>query len=182
MYRYYADVAPAALKFLRWLLFLPGGDRVDGLRQVERAATEGLLVRGEAQYQIHVLDLWYENKSREALELVRGLQSRYPHNPLFYQLEAEIEDVYFHHRVESLKASERLLALAQTRQVYRSDIAEVRARLNMAIQLIALHDRPRAIEQLDAIIALAPTAPAGALQRARQMRAELGRAPRVLQF
>src|SRR5205814_6664220 len=28
LYRYYADVAPAAAKMLRWLLFLPGGDRV----------------------------------------------------------------------------------------------------------------------------------------------------------
>ena len=182
MYRYYADVAPAALKFLRWLLFLPGGDRVDGLRQVERAATEGVLVRGEAQYQIHVLDLWYENKSREALVRVRGLQVRYPHNPLFRQIEAEIQDVYFHDHTESLKASEQLLALAASRQVHRADLAEVRARLNMATQLAALHQPARAIEQLDAIIALAPAAPAGALQRARQMRAELARTSQVLQF
>ncbi|MEO8682717.1 MAG: hypothetical protein ABI665_26955 [Vicinamibacterales bacterium] len=182
MYRYYADVAPAVLKFLRWLLLLPGGDRVDGLRQVERAATEGQLVSGEAQYQIHVIYLWYENKSREALELVRGLQARYPHNPLFYQIDAEIEDVYFHNHAESLKASERLLALARARQVHRADIAEVRARLNMAIQLAALRDNARAIEQLDAIIAMAPATPAGALQRARQLRAELARASQVLQF
>ncbi len=182
MYRYYADVAPAVLKFLRWLLLLPGGDRVDGLRQVERAATEGQLVGGEAQYQIHVLYLWYENKPREALALVRGLQARYPHNPLFHQIEAEIHDVYFHDHTESLKASERLLTLARTRQVYRADIAEVRARLNLAIQLAALHENARAIEQLDAIVALAPAAPAGALQRATQMRADLGRASRVLQF
>ena len=40
MYRYYADVAPAVLRLLRWLLLLPGGDRVDGLRQLERAATQ----------------------------------------------------------------------------------------------------------------------------------------------
>jgi len=182
MYRYYADVAPAVLKFLRWLLLLPGGDRVDGLRQLERAATEGQLVAGEAQYQIHVLYLWYENKSREALSLIRGLQARYPHNPLFHQIEAEIQDVYFHDHAQSLKASERLLALAQSRQVYRADIAEVRARLNMALQLAALHDQARAIEQLDAIITLAPAAPAGALQRARKMRADRERAPRPLQF
>jgi len=181
MYRYYADVAPAVLKFLRWLLLLPGGDRVDGLRQVERAATEGQLVASEAQYQIHVLDLWYENRPREALALVRGLQARYPHNPLFHQIEAEILDVYFHDRAGSLKASERLLVLARSRQVHRADLAEVRARLNLATQLAALHDRARALEQLDAIIALAPAAPAGALQRARRMRTDLERA-RPLQF
>ena len=55
MYRYYADVAPAFFRFLRVLLLLPGGDREDGLRQLERAAAHGVLVRGEAQYQIHIL-------------------------------------------------------------------------------------------------------------------------------
>ena len=116
MYRYYADVAPAVLRFLRWLLLLPGGNRVEGLQQLERAATQGLLVRGEAQFQIHVLYLWYEHKSREALEIVRALQGRYPRNPLFHQIEAEILDVYFHDPAASLRASERLLALAQSRR------------------------------------------------------------------
>ena len=37
MYRYYADVAPAAARFLRFLLLLPGGDRKDGLAQMLRA-------------------------------------------------------------------------------------------------------------------------------------------------
>ena len=38
LYHYYADVAPAAAKVLRWLLFLPGGDRAKGSeRDVTRA-------------------------------------------------------------------------------------------------------------------------------------------------
>ena len=32
LYAYYADVAPAVLKMVRWLLMLPGGDRVEGPR------------------------------------------------------------------------------------------------------------------------------------------------------
>ena len=104
MYRYYADVAPAYLRFLRWLFLMPGGDRVDGLRQLERAATEGELVRGEAQYQIHVIYLWYEQKWREALVLMRGLQARYPHNPHFRQVEAGI--CLFSRTAASLKASD----------------------------------------------------------------------------
>ena len=172
MYRYYADVAPAYLRFLRWLFLLPGGDRVDGLRQLERAATQGELVRGEAQYQIHVIYLWYEQKWREALVLVRGLQARYPHNPHFRQVEAEILDVYVHDAAASLRASEQLLALARAGAVHRARLAEVVARLNMARQLRALGQRDRAVAELDAIIALAPPAPAGALARARQLRRE----------
>ena len=173
MYRYYADVAPAVLRFLRWLMLMPGGNRVEGLQQLERAATQGLLVRGEAQFQIHVLYLWYENKWREALAIVRSLQARYPHNPLFHQIEAEVLDVYAHHAEDSLRASERLLALAQRRAVAEPALAETVARLNMARQLRALRKNAAAIQQLDAIIAAKPAAPAGALARAERMRREI---------
>jgi tetratricopeptide (TPR) repeat protein len=170
MYRYYADIAPAVFRFLRWLLLMPGGDREDGLRQLERASTLGMLLRGEAQYQIHVLYLWYEKRWTEALAIVKRLQERYPHNPLFHQIEAEVLDVYYHDAAASLEASERLLALAEKRQVHRPELADVVARLNMARQLIALKQPDRAIEILDALIALSPTAPADALTRARDMR------------
>jgi hypothetical protein len=142
MYRYYAGVAPAIFRFLRFFLLLPGGDRAGGLAQLERASTLGILVRGEAQYQIHVLYLWYEHKSQDALALIRGLQERYPHNPLFHQIEAEILDVYFHDHAASLKASERLLSLAQSHAVFRADLAERAARRNIAKQTSALQTPP----------------------------------------
>jgi hypothetical protein len=141
MYRYYAGVAPAIFRFLRFLLLLPGGDRAGGLEQLERASKLGLLVRGEAQFQIHVLYLWYEHKSKEALALIRVLQDRYPHNPLFRHLEAEILDKYFHDHQGSLNASEQLLALAQSNLVFRKDLAERDARRNIAKQASALQQR-----------------------------------------
>lgn len=170
MYRYYADIAPAVLRFLRFLLLMPGGDRVDGLRQLERAATRGLLVGGEARYQIHVIYLWYEKKWLQALEIIRTLQSRYPRNPLFRQIEAEILDVYVHDAAGSLKASEQLLALASSGAVHRADLAGIVARLNIARQLIALQQPARAAAELDRLIALQPAAPAGALARAIALR------------
>jgi len=138
MYRYYAGVAPAIFRFLRFLLLLPGGDRQGGLEQLERAAQRGVLVSGEAQYQIQVLYLWYEHKSKEALAIIRLLQARYPHNPLFRQIEAEVLDVYFHDHAASLTASQQLLSLAQDRKVFRADIAERAARRNIAKQINAL--------------------------------------------
>jgi tetratricopeptide (TPR) repeat protein len=173
MYRYYADVAPAVFRFLRWLLLLPGGDRVQGLQQLERAAARGELVRGEAQYQIHVIYLWYENKFREALQIIRDLQARYPRNPLFRQVEAEILDGYFHDPAASLAASERLVALASSGAVNRADLADTVARLNIATQSIALKQTGRAIAELDALIARGPTAPADAMTRARALRRTL---------
>lgn len=173
MYRYYAGVAPAIFRFVRFLLLLPGGDRAGGLRQLERAASRGQLVRGEAQYQIHVLYLWYEKKSREALLIIRELQDRYPRNPLFRQIEAEILDVYFHDAEASLRASEQLLALVESGSVNRPDIASTVARLNIAKQAIVLKQHERAAALLDRVIAGQPSAPHGALARARAMRRAL---------
>src|SRR6185295_17242064 len=62
LYHYYADVAPAAAKFLRWLLSLPGGDRVKGLQEMLQARQRGVLLKGEADYQLHLIYLWYEQQ------------------------------------------------------------------------------------------------------------------------
>jgi len=169
MYRYYADVGPAALKWLRWVLLLPGGNRVDGLRQMTEARDNGQVVRGEADYQLHLAYLWYEKRSREALTIVRGLQQRYPHNPLFHDIEAEIHDKYFHDRKASLATSTRLLALAESGRVYHADLAAVTARLNIATQLLALGDRPRAHAILTALLAQRPSRPADAITRAQTL-------------
>jgi tetratricopeptide (TPR) repeat protein len=169
MYRYYAAVAPAVFRMMRWLFLLPGGNRADGLQQLERASQHGQLVRGEAVYQILIINIWFEHKPEEALKMIRDLQVRYPHNLHFRQIEADVLDVYLHDHEASLKASQDLLTLALDRRVYRADIAEVRARLNIASQQRALGQRERALQELDTIIKLSPSAPTGALPRARAM-------------
>jgi hypothetical protein len=137
------------------------------------AREHGQLVRGEADYQLHLVYLWYEHRSADALVLVHGLQARYPHNPLFHHIEAEIHDIYFHHPAASYAASARLLALAEARQVHEPELASVRARLNMATQLGRLGDRTRAIELLAALIAERPARPEGSVARARRVLEEL---------
>lgn len=169
LYRYYADVAPAVLRWLRWLFLLPGGDREEGLEQLRRASRLGQLVRGEADYQIHLIDLWYETRFEEALDLILSLQQRYPRNPRFRQIEAEIRDVYFSDASGSLEASRSLLQLAREREVNRPDIAAVHARLNIARQLDRLGHHDRAHEVLDALIAERPTAPIDAMERAERL-------------
>ena len=67
MYKYYADVAPTAAKILRFLLLLPGGDRKEGLAQMLRARNRGRLLQGEADYQLHIVYLWYERQTPRAL-------------------------------------------------------------------------------------------------------------------
>jgi len=168
-YRYYADIAPAYLRWLRWLFLLPGGNRAAGLAQMEEASRSGVLVRAEAQYQLHFVYLWYEQRFMDALAMVRGLHARYPRNPLFHQIEAEILDVYVHDFAASLASSEALLAEAERGAVNRPELARVRATLNVAVQLDHLGQRDRARATLDALLAPSPAAPIDAIARARQL-------------
>jgi tetratricopeptide (TPR) repeat protein len=139
MYRYYAAVAPTALRMLRWLLALPGGDRDGGLEQMLDARSRGAVLRGEADYQLHLIYLWYEQRHREALTIVQQLQTRYPRNPLFPLIEAEIHDVYFHDPSASVRALHALVARVDARRVNEPALARRRAEL----ALRALHARTR---------------------------------------
>ncbi len=98
------------------MLLLPGGDKVEGLQQMQRARERGELLRGEADFQLRRIYLWYEQKVDEALRLLDGLRTAYPHNPLFLQSIAEVHDVYRHDDAASLDAWRALLALARDRK------------------------------------------------------------------
>jgi tetratricopeptide (TPR) repeat protein len=118
LYYYYADVAPAGAKFLRWLLFLPGGDRVKGLNEMSRARNGGELLRGEADYQLHLIYAWYEHRPLDAIALLRSLDERYPANPLFLQRIAETYDTYLHDARASAAAWQTLADRASHNGVY----------------------------------------------------------------
>ncbi len=163
MYRYYADVAPAAAKILRFLLLLPGGDRQEGLAQMIRARDRGRLLQGEADYQLQIIYLWYEQQASRALELLRSLRQGHPGNPLFLTQIAEIQDVYQHDVMASLESWRTLLAEARAGRVHAADVAEVRARLGVARHLDALALTDEAIDELGRVVALKPDAPYASL-------------------
>ncbi|HEX7606062.1 MAG TPA: tetratricopeptide repeat protein [Usitatibacter sp.] len=148
LYHYYADVAPAAAKILRFLLLLPGGDRVEGLREMRRARERGELFTGEADYQLHLLYLWYEQKPAEARDLLRDLDKRYPTNPLFLEHLALVEDEYFHDQPASAARWRELADRARAGRVSDAPAAEARARLGLARALDAMYETDRAVDQL----------------------------------
>lgn len=163
MYRYYAGVAPAAARMLRFLLFLPGGDRKAGLEQMLRARAHGRLLQGEADYQLSIIYLWYEGQTARAIELLESLHTHYPGNPLFRAQIAEIQEVYQHDITASLATWRAVLAAAREQRSNAPVLAEARARLEIARLLDALHQTDGAIEHLEAVVALSPSSPYGAL-------------------
>ena len=166
LYRYYAAVAPFAFRMLRWILLLPGGDRVQGLQDMLRARQSGALVRSEADFQLHLVYLWYEQQPERALDLLRALRSRHPRNPRFRQAIAEIHDVYFHDAEASRASWQALLDAAIRGEVAEPAMARAAARLGLALQLDRLSRTDAALEHLRAIVLARPHAPVGVVARA----------------
>ena len=166
LYRYYAAVAPAAARMLRWLLLLPGGNRTEGLAQMLRARAGGQLLVSEADYQLALIYLWYEKAPRRSLELLKGLAGRHPRNPHFLQVTAEIEDTALDDPAASLRSWQALVDAASERRVARPAMADARGRLGVALALDRMGNTIAAIPQLRAVIAARPEAPYGALAQA----------------
>jgi tetratricopeptide (TPR) repeat protein len=166
LYQYYADVAPAAAKMLRFLLMLPGGNKNEGLARMRRARAQGKLLQGEADYQLQVIYLWYERRADLAAGLLDSLHERYPGNPLFTAQLADVQDRYQHDITASLSTWRGLLAAARERRVNEPALAEATARLGVARQLEALWQTDHALEHLRAVIEAKPARPIGALAAA----------------
>jgi len=166
MYEYYADIAPTVLKLLRWLLALPGGDKVKGLGQMQQTRNLGTIMRSEAAYQLHLVYIWYEKNPEGAIALLEELRGRHPHNPIFQQNIAEVHDVYRGDRLAALAAYRVLADGGRHGTFHEPGLAEAIGHLGAAEQLDALAEPDRAIDEWRAVIDRNPAAPYGAVARA----------------
>jgi tetratricopeptide (TPR) repeat protein len=166
LYQYYADVAPAAAKFLRFLLLLPGGNKTEGLARMRRTHANGKLLQGEADYQLQIVYLWYERRADLAIDLLESLRDRYPGNPIFAAQLADVQERYQHDLMASLATWRALLAAATSGKINEGDLAETEARLGMARNLEAIAQTDAAREHLRAVIDARPPRPVGALAAA----------------
>jgi tetratricopeptide (TPR) repeat protein len=166
LYHYYAAIAPRAARIISMLMFLPGGDRAGGLREMEQTRAQGLLLRGEADYQLHVIYLWYERQPATALRLIEGLRTKYPFNPVFHLRLADVQSSALKNHQAALQTYRTMVEAARTGRLASPALSEVNARLGMAQEMDALCDSAGAIEQLHVVIAQQPASPYAALARA----------------
>ncbi len=92
IYNYFEATLPTYVRMLRFLIFLPGGNRELGLQQLQTAAEKGEITSGEARF--HLAKNLSRNNERQyarSLELLQGMQRDYPHNPLWKLLVASLE-------------------------------------------------------------------------------------------
>lgn len=83
LYDYYADVLPKYAKLLRWFARIPGGNRVRGLEEIEKARDHSPLHRTEAQAQLYEIYAFWEEDPERALVEIQDLHRRHSAWPLW---------------------------------------------------------------------------------------------------
>ena len=84
IYNYYVEIAPAFSRFIRAFLFLPSGDRAEGLKQIERVHAEGVMFRYEAGIFLMEIYSTLEGRVGDASRLGQRMAAEYPGNPLVH--------------------------------------------------------------------------------------------------
>ncbi len=83
LYNYYADTLSAVAKILSFFMGIPGGNKQEGIRQLEHDMDGGVVTSSAARFYL-ALDLHrYDQQYEKALGIIGPLVEKYPSNPLF---------------------------------------------------------------------------------------------------
>ncbi len=90
-YNYFVDTLSPIVKFLGFFIGLPGGNRLEGLKQLEFCAEKGDLARAEAKFYL-AKDLSRQNERQyeRSIVLFQELEREYPANPLWPMMAASL--------------------------------------------------------------------------------------------
>ena len=160
LYNYYVDIAPSFIRVLRLFLFLPGGNRAAGLKQIERAYTQGSLMAFPAGMILMEIYSTYEHRGADAVRVGQRLSQEYPNNP---DVGMQLAEIYAGPAIEDYAGAAEQYAAVLKREEARSaspSSARHGARLGLAAMLQQRWQMQEALAVLSEGIAANPTEPA----------------------
>ena len=86
LYNYYVDTLSPVIKLLRFFMGIPGGNKEEGLRQMQTGMEQGVLLAVDTRFYLAKNLRTYDQKYEQALSVAEPLVGRYPHNPVFFLL------------------------------------------------------------------------------------------------
>ncbi|HUE44401.1 MAG TPA: tetratricopeptide repeat protein [Candidatus Sulfotelmatobacter sp.] len=90
LYNYYADTLSSMAKMLRFFMGIPGGNKQEGIRQLDHAISAGALTPVEARFYLAISLHNYDQKYEQALEASAPLEEKYPTNPIFHLIRGDL--------------------------------------------------------------------------------------------
>jgi tetratricopeptide (TPR) repeat protein len=176
-YNYYVEIAPAFVKLIRPLLFLPSGDRAEGLKQLERAYTQGTLFSYQAGMLLTEIYGSFEGRPADGVRVGEQLARAYPDNP---EIQFTLAELYLGPAVEDYAGAAAQYEKVVTAESRRAEPRAVlyRAQLGLVSSFIQQWRVGEAIRILSASIDKNPARPVwampGLLLRRANYRALLG--------
>jgi hypothetical protein len=110
VYNYYVETLSPIVKLLRVFMGIPGGNKDEGIRQMELGAKQGVFMAVDSRFILASLIRQYDLKYEQALGEAEPLTVRYPRNPLFLVLVGNLNEElgrkskaagYFHAALEA---------------------------------------------------------------------------------
>ena len=161
-YNYFVEIVPAFIKFIRPLLFLPAGNRAEGIKQLERAYTQGSLFSFPAGFVLMEIYGTFEGRPADGVRIGEQLARRYPDNP---QVQFSLAELYLGPAVEDFAAAaaqyEKVIA-SESRRAEPRD-ALYRAQLGLASAMTQQWQLDESVRLLSKTLDAPPAAPAWVL-------------------
>src|SRR4030042_1277470 len=82
-YDYFSDSLPAAQKFIRTLLLIPGGNKERGLHELQEVSEKGYYTKIEAKRTLLIIYVYFEKDCEHAENIAFNLMEEFPNNPFF---------------------------------------------------------------------------------------------------
>jgi tetratricopeptide (TPR) repeat protein len=135
LYNYYADTLSGIAKLLSFFMGIPGGNKQEGIRQLEHDISEGVLTPSAARFYL-ALDLHrYDQQYEKALTVIGPLAEKYPSNPLFQLARGDLY-AKLGRKAQALMCYRSAAALPVQDAACRTRIQEL-VRASLAAQAIA---------------------------------------------
>jgi tetratricopeptide (TPR) repeat protein len=125
LYNYYVDSLSSAVKMLRFFMGIPGGNRDEGIRQMQTAIEHGVISRVEMRFYLAKNLRNFDRDYAQAMVIAKPLSVSYLGNPIFQllmgNLNAELgrpekASEYFHLAVQASSADHRDCSACSTCQ------------------------------------------------------------------
>ena len=86
LYNYYVDSLSTAVKILRFFMGIPGGNRTEGIRQMQVGIDHGVVTPVEMRFHLARNLRTFDYQYERAIVVAQPLVERYPGNPIFQLL------------------------------------------------------------------------------------------------
>lgn len=102
LYNYYIDSLSGIVKVLRFFMGIPSGNKEEGIRQMHVGVDHGVFLSVDSRFYLAKNLRTYDRRYAEAIDIAEPLATRYPRNPVFLLLLANLNQQLGH----NAKASE----------------------------------------------------------------------------